>query len=508
MILIHPPVVKPSEPPAGLAALSGALAAFGVRHTLVDANLEAMLWLLEEAPRGDPRDTWTRRALLHLPAHLDLLRDWRGYTNTSRYRRAVADVNRLVQRTAPAGTHVSLADYGDDHLSPIRSDDLLQAASHPEKNVFYPYFSARFPALLEGAENDEVIGLSLNYLSQAICAFAMIGFLRLRYPASRIVLGGSLVTSWMGGAARKNPFSGLVDDLVAGPGEAALLSLSGINAAVGPTCPSFGGFNLEGYLAPGPILPYAASRGCYWRRCSFCPEKAEARPASFRPPREVIADLQALSARHAPALIHLTDNAVSPALMAAVAASRLDTAWYGFARITSELADPDFCRQLRCSGCVMLKLGLESGDQDVLDSLGKGLDVKTARRALAALREAGIATYVYLLFGTPDEDIACARKTLDFIAHEAASIDFLNLAIFNLPRNAPEAKSLDLRTFYEGDLSLYTDFVHPRDFERRKVRAFLDREFRAHPAVRPILCRQPPFFTSNHAALFTLARTL
>ena len=207
MILIHPPVVKPSEPPAGLAALSGALGAFGLSHTLLDANLEAMLWLLQGASPG-PSDTWTRRALRHLPANLALLRDWQGYANTARYRRAVSEVNRVIEESAPRGAHLSLADYGHDRLSPVKSGDLLYAAGHPEENVFYPYFSARLSALLEDGEGHSVIGLSLNYLSQALCAFSIIGFLRLRYPHVRIVLGGGLVTSWTSNAAWNNPFEG------------------------------------------------------------------------------------------------------------------------------------------------------------------------------------------------------------------------------------------------------------------------------------------------------------
>ncbi len=214
--------------------------------------------------------------------------------------------------------------------------------------------------------------------------------------------------------------------------------------------------------------------------------------------------MRELSARYRPALIHFTDSALSPALMRAMIASSIELPWYGFARITDDFADPEFCRDLRRSGCAMLKLGLESGDQGLLDALGKGIGLDTAAKALPALKEAGIGTYVYLLFGTPGEGRASAEKTLDFVAGLAGSIDFLNIAIFNLPRNAPEAADLDCRTFYDGDLSLYTDFIHPRGWGRREVRAFLEREFRTHPAVRPILLRQPPLFTSNHAPFFAL----
>jgi hypothetical protein len=46
MILIHPPVAKPCEPPGGIARLSGALNAHGTNHILLDLNLEALLYTL------------------------------------------------------------------------------------------------------------------------------------------------------------------------------------------------------------------------------------------------------------------------------------------------------------------------------------------------------------------------------------------------------------------------------------------------------------------------------
>ena len=199
------------------------------------------------------------------------------------------------------------------------------------------------------------------------------------------------------------------------------------------------------------------------------------------------------------------DNAVSPALMAALAASPVDAPWYGFARITAELADPEFCRQLAASGCVMLKLGLESGDQGLLDALGKGIDLETAAQALAALDGRGDRHVRLSAFRHPERRPRLSRKTLAFVAGHSASIAFLNLAVFNLPVNCEEANGLDLRAFYDGDLSLYTDFVHPRGWGRREVRAFLAGEFTRHPAIRPILLRQPPLFTSNHAPLLHMA---
>ena len=110
---------------------------------------------------------------------------------------------------------------------------------------------------------------------------------------------------------------------------------------------------------------------------------------------------------------------------------------------------------------------------------------------------------MYLLFGTPAETLDDARKTLDFVAHHSNCIDFLNVAVFNLP--AGTASGLETRSFYAADLSLYEDFVHPQGWNRTQVRRFLDREFRRHPAVAAILRNDPPVFTSNHAPFLVMA---
>jgi len=153
----------------------------------------------------------------------------------------------------------------------------------------------------------------------------------------------------------------------------------------------------------------------------------------------------------------------------------------------------------------MLKLGLESGDQGVLDALKKGIDLKTAAAVLKNLKAAGIATYVYLLFGTPAETREAAERTREFTLAHAEEIGFLNLAIFNLPAYGSGADELDTGEFYEGDLSLYRRFSHPGGWNRGEVRRFLENEFKKAPAIAAILRRDPPFFTSNHAPFLVMA---
>ncbi len=497
LLLIYPPLAKNCEPPAGVARIAGVLRANGLSCSTVDANRTGLNYLLGlDFGRAD---TWSRRAAKNLKSNIAGLQDQYLYNDFARYKRAVADVNRVLAGVGEAhGLGLSLSDY-QDIFSPVRSADLLQAARQYRDNIFYPFFRDEIGRKISKCQPD-YLGISIAYLSQAVVAFALIGFVRAQFPDLKIIIGGSLVTSWLRSPLWKNPFQGLVDYCHAGPGEQYLLELIvGQGKILKPAPPQY---DCSSYLAPGFILPYAASSGCYWNKCLFCPETAEDNPYLPLPPEQVLADIRMLKARHQPILLHFLDNAISPALLEELAANPPGISWYGFARISRQLADEDFCRRLRSAGCVMLKLGLESGDQQVLEQMNKGIKLEMAAMVLRALHGAGIRVYVYLLFGTPGENEEAALRTLEFTARHAAEIGFLNLAVFNMPLAGPEAAKLKTCEFYQGDLSLYTDFSHPLGWERKKIRRFLSRKLKRHPAIAPIIQRDPPFFTSNHAPFF------
>jgi hypothetical protein len=502
IFLIHPPIAKCSEPPAGIAKLSACLNANGIHHDIIDANLEGILYLLKNVSnKNTTADRWTMRAAKNIERNLVALQDINTYQNHSRYQRAVMDINHLLN-VAGKLRHVdlSLADYHDQSLSPVKSADLISAAEKPQANPFHPYFQHRLMNALE--DTPHFIGFSLNYLSQALCTFAMIGFIKQIQPQQKIILGGSLVTSWIKLGAHSDIFKGLVDEIVAGAGEKILLELLEVREGKTFYPPDYNGFPLNQYLSPGPILPYSSARGCYWHNCAFCPEKAESNPYLPLEVSQVTEELQILTRLLNPSLIHILDSSISPSLLNALAQKPPGAPWYGFTRIIQHLADEDFCLSLKRSGCKMLKLGIESGDQKVLDQLNKGIGLPTASAVLKTLKKTGIATYCYFLFGTPPETPDSATKTLDFVCQHHDCIDFLNLAIFNLPSQSFEAQSLATHDFYEGDLSLYKNFQHPFGWQRPIVRNFLEKTFKKHPAIAPILRRTPEFFTSNHAPFF------
>ncbi|MBF0202745.1 MAG: radical SAM protein [Desulfamplus sp.] len=610
MILIYPPVAKISEPPPGVAILSGALKEHGIDCKVIDANIEGMLWLARSSVAlcslsasessilvsQSKVDSWSRRAITHFDRNISELKDIRLYKNIAKYRQKVIDLNKVISIAPGSRFKVSISDYTDSNLTPVKSQDLLISASEYKENLFYPFFESHLAQEIEAhsarkiethpaqeiethlaqeiethsarkiqthpaqtieayqdrepqnkKSEDHYIGISLCYLSQALTSFALVGWIRARFPEKKIVMGGGLVTSWMSMPTWNDPFKGLVDCMVKGRGEEPLISLCGgggisllPDLEVEQICrrpdlskrsnlkakqsyrPNFDFCNWDQYIAPGRILPFRTVSGCYWNKCRFCPEKAEGNRYSPEKNRNLLENLCHLVHKYQPDYIHFIDDAIPPSFLKALVSQNTVSKnpvlqntvsndsisqnmsfpffkWYGFVRFTKELADPEFCHALYRSGCRLLKLGLESGDQAVLDKMEKGTDLNLASKVLTCLKNAGIQTYVYLLFGTQFEDEIAAEKTLDYVLCHSDQISFLNLAIFNLPRFSEDAKTLQTKMISEGDLSLYLSFKHPMDWDRKKVRIFLDKKFKKQFLIRDILKHDPPFFTSNHA---------
>jgi radical SAM superfamily enzyme YgiQ (UPF0313 family) len=505
MLLIFPPVAKPCEPPAGVALLSAALKTHGLPCTVYDASIEGVLSLIQSDLVA--RDSWSRRALKNRDTLIADLKTPELYTNVDRYHQRVYDLNKLLSISVDQSRFkISLSDYSDNQLSSVSSKDLLTSAAAFEKNPFYPFFEQKVrPQIL--ASDSPYVGISLCYLNQALVSFALAGWIKANFTTKKIIMGGGLVSSWMSrpnfGDAAANPFSSLIDTMIKGEGEQPLLALLGVpDTRRKHYVPDYGFAKNHDYLAPGTILPFRASIGCYWSKCRFCPERAETRPYSTQRAAKTLDDLKKMNQQYSPDTVHFIDNAVTPAFLRALSTTDLGFKWYGFVRFEKEFLSLDFCHALKKSGCEMLKLGLESGDQAVLDQMGKGTDLAMAAITLKNLKQAGILTYVYLLFGTSFEDEAAARKTLDYVTLHKECIDYLNLAVFNLPKFSEDAEGLETREFYHGDLSLYLNFDHPMGWERRKVKNFLDKTFKKELAIGSEFRKNPAYFSSNHAMFF------
>jgi len=504
MLLISPPASRICEAYPSLARLGGALKKHNIPLRILDGNLEGLIHLINSNTIAD--DTWTKRAVKGRDYSIELLTSPGGYTNFDTYKSHIKRLNRLLEKSdLNQGHEITLANFSTPLLSPLKSGDLKYTTKHFAENPFYSWFSNRIPQLINELEtkgnNIKYIGLSVTFLSQALSAFAIAGFIRKLRPDIKIVWGGGLITSWNSTKKHTKIFPDN-DIVITGPGEIPLLKLFGIKSNNQFFEPDYDFATKNKYISPGFILAYNTSVGCPWKKCTFCPEKYEDNPYIQERYAKVTKELKLLVKKYNPILVHLTDSEISPAMLKTLSSDPIGSPWYGFCRFTKLLTDTQFCNQLAESGCKMLSIGLESGDSNVLKAMNKGIKLEEVPIILENLKEAGIGTYIYVLFGTPEEDREAALRTRDFVAKYAHLISFINAAIFNLPVNSEEAQYLETDNFYEGDLSLYSEFKHPKGWGRKEIRQFLKRDFSSVPEIRQILNRVPPVFDSSHAAFF------
>jgi len=103
-----------------------------------------------------------------------------------------------------------------------------------------------------------------------------------------------------------------------------------------------------------------------------------------------------------------------------LAQEKLDIIWSTRARIDSltmkgSKGKPDelFIRNLAESGCKRLFLGVESGDQDILNNVHKGLRVNQIHDVLSCAKEHGIMLLGFFMIGNPGETKQSVKKTVD-----------------------------------------------------------------------------------------------
>jgi anaerobic magnesium-protoporphyrin IX monomethyl ester cyclase len=94
-------------------------------------------------------------------------------------------------------------------------------------------------------------------------------------------------------------------------------------------------------------------------------------------------------------------------------ARNLPIQWFGNAR-ADNLTDPDFVNRLRRSGCWMLALGIESESEDIRKNMVKRLERQKIQTAFRNMRDAGIRSFAFFIFGYPGETLETMSHTIDY----------------------------------------------------------------------------------------------
>ncbi|HEY3445615.1 MAG TPA: radical SAM protein [Myxococcales bacterium] len=523
--IVTPPVTKPSEPNLSGPAAARVLRSLGADAFALDSSIgwyaytlrgERLDRMVAEVAARDPRAAVAyRRHVRSVTAVPPPLKQAKTYLSRKVYSSAVTHLDGVLELASKPypGVRVRVATVDVEGLRPEGRAALEILARRP--GPFDAYFEdVLFPQLVERGVTH--VGLSLAFQNQA-CGAVRLGFLLgQKLPQMKRILGGPLPACWSaaGFALRGGAFD-LFDQVVAGSDDdlAALAkSVGGVGRGPGdgPLAVDLADLPWDDYLSPLPVVPVALARGCYWRRCTFCPDYLHAKQRACAP-ESLESWLEEVAGRFpAGAMLHLTDSALPPKhlqrLAKAIAERRLPLRWHGFVRPERVFANEAFARALAEGGCDMLQIGIESGSPRLLALMGKGADVEVMRRMLRALHAAGIRSQAYLLFGLPTETDEDREQTLRFVEDESEALCDLNHALLNLPRGSlmhqrpAEFGITEILPFHPGtDLSLYDDFRCGSSHPRVEARRWLDHRFLKSEQVRAVLGDLRAPFKANHA---------
>jgi radical SAM superfamily enzyme YgiQ (UPF0313 family) len=176
-------------------------------------------------------------------------------------------------------------------------------------------------------------------------------------------------------------------------------------------------------VVPGGIL---TSRGCP-ARCTFCANYVTGRAFRYRDRGEIAREITAWHEGWGMSFFPIWDDAFTvhrPRLLALCEEfSRLDFP-FAFSAITrANLVTPELLAAMRRAGAVHVNFGVESGDDDVLAAIGKGIRTDQVVRALTWAKDAGLATACNFMLGFPQEDEAALERTLRFMERIAPLTD-------------------------------------------------------------------------------------
>lgn len=169
-----------------------------------------------------------------------------------------------------------------------------------------------------------------------------------------------------------------------------------------------------------PAFPIITSRGCPGN-CSFCTAKfAHGKRFRCRGAVNVVDEIEMLVKEHAAAEIHIWDDnfITNPKRVFAVRdeIKRRDIkCLFAFPNgIRADFVRRDILQSLKDMGTYSVAIGVESGNQSILDSIQKGIKLDQIEEAFNTAKGLGLETWGFFLIGLPGENRQTILQTIEF----------------------------------------------------------------------------------------------
>jgi anaerobic magnesium-protoporphyrin IX monomethyl ester cyclase len=178
----------------------------------------------------------------------------------------------------------------------------------------------------------------------------------------------------------------------------------------------------------------SSSRGCD-RECTFCSQqKFWERSWRTRDPQKVADELEYLHTTYHVNVFLITDEYPTrsrerwEALLDAVIAKDMPIYLLMETRAADIIRDRDIIWKYRKAGIIYISVGIETAEQDALDTMKKGMVLEEVKQVFDILREQEIVSEASFMLGLPDETPAGIKKTMLLV--QQSNPDIVNFFTF------------------------------------------------------------------------------
>lgn len=169
------------------------------------------------------------------------------------------------------------------------------------------------------------------------------------------------------------------------------------------------------YMDYGYIM---TGRGCPFE-CTFCASKKVWKGyVRFRSPENVVEEVKHVHDKYGTGFFYFVDDTFTlnknrtKKICELLNECDLDINWICDTRVDN--IDEELLRLMKESGCVRVKIGVESGSERILKMVKKKITKKQVRDCVSLIKKVGIDLTIYLMIGFPTETEEEMRETLDF----------------------------------------------------------------------------------------------
>lgn len=299
---------------------------------------------------------------------------------------------------------------------------------------FYTLFTRYLMKDLE-ENNFDVYGISCYSLTLGPSIFAF-KLVKKYFPNIKTVMGGGIFADQFSPGSKefenfvnKAPY---IDYFLIGEGEIIFLNLLRSNfqnvprvivndGSVEKVCldnaplPDFSDFDMNAY----PQLVAYSSRSCPFQ-CAFCSETVQWGKYRNKKEDKVVLELRSLAKKYGKNIIVLADSLLNPNIdLLADALLKIPPEkrfyWDTYLRVCDMTDNMDKVNKWRKAGLYRVRLGIESGSQNVLNLMDKRITVEKIKSNIRNLAAAGVKISTFWVVGFPGETDDDFKQTLELI---------------------------------------------------------------------------------------------